>query len=85
VNGFQKMFAHHNIKGFQKALWLWFVASVDSLSIHRERPHSFVDPLARASESIVLNICKRKPYFKDIDLALGKQRLGRVAAMPVRF
>jgi four helix bundle protein len=50
------MFTHHNLKVYQKALW--FVASVESLSIHWKKSHSFVDHLTRASESIVLNIAE---------------------------
>jgi hypothetical protein len=32
-----------------------------------------------------LDNCERKPFFKDIDLTPGKQRLGRVAAMLSRI
>jgi hypothetical protein len=53
------------------------VTQAGDLSIHDER---------RARRRFnKRKLRKRKPFFKDIDLAPGKQRLGRVAAMLSRF
>ena len=111
-DGLLKMFTHHNLKVYRKALW--FVASIESISIHWERAYR---QLEKAATSLVLNIaeghgrhseldhrrfldmaassavkaaayldiCGQKNHFNAIDIAPGKQRLGRIGAMLSRF
>ena len=56
------MFTHHNLKVYRKALW--FVASVESISIHWERAYR---QLEKAATSLVLNIAEGNGRYSELD------------------